>query len=321
MPSPRRTVPGAARETSACQRGARRGDPGAGRRPPGPRRGRLRAVAALPAAPRRARARRSPLVLHRGRRPGRLAHARGRARGAPPRPARPSRPRGPARAGGEPRRRDRRRHAEGLAGHRRTRARRSPRARRRRGFRHSIDAHRRTACHRCRGEQRRRRAVRRLSTAPRTCRPAAAPSPRRHRGPARAAAACSTTGTTSTARVERGYAGRSLWDWHKLPDYLDPRYRDYARANASIGINGTVLTNVNANATSLTAGVPGQGRGAGRRVPALRHPRLPDGALQRADRDRRPEDGRSARPRRAPRGGRRRPTRSTAASPTSAASS
>jgi len=53
--------------------------------------------------------------------------------------------------------------------------------------------------------------------------------------------------------VERGYAGGSLWDWHKLPDYLSPRYTDYARANASIGINGTVLTNVNANATSLTA--------------------------------------------------------------------
>ncbi len=53
--------------------------------------------------------------------------------------------------------------------------------------------------------------------------------------------------------VERGYAGFSLWDWHRLPDYLDPRYTDYARANASLGINGTVLTNVNANATSLTA--------------------------------------------------------------------
>ena len=52
--------------------------------------------------------------------------------------------------------------------------------------------------------------------------------------------------------VERGYAGSSLWDWHKLPDYRAPRYRDYARANASLGINGTVLTNVNANATSLT---------------------------------------------------------------------
>lgn len=52
--------------------------------------------------------------------------------------------------------------------------------------------------------------------------------------------------------VERGYAGFSLWNWHKLPEYLDPRYTDYARANASIGINGTVLTNVNANALVLS---------------------------------------------------------------------
>jgi alpha-glucuronidase len=52
--------------------------------------------------------------------------------------------------------------------------------------------------------------------------------------------------------VERGYAGISIWDWHKLPDYIDQRYIDYARANASIGINGTVLTNVNANAQILT---------------------------------------------------------------------
>ena len=52
--------------------------------------------------------------------------------------------------------------------------------------------------------------------------------------------------------IERGYAGFSLWNWHTLPDYLDKRYTDYARANASIGINGTVLTNVNANATILT---------------------------------------------------------------------
>jgi alpha-glucuronidase len=52
--------------------------------------------------------------------------------------------------------------------------------------------------------------------------------------------------------VERGYAGESIWDWHKLPGWLDPRYTDYARACASVGINGAVLTNVNANATSLT---------------------------------------------------------------------
>ncbi len=53
--------------------------------------------------------------------------------------------------------------------------------------------------------------------------------------------------------VERGYAGSSIWDWHTLPDYINPRYIDYARSNASIGINGTVLTNVNANATFLSA--------------------------------------------------------------------
>ena len=51
--------------------------------------------------------------------------------------------------------------------------------------------------------------------------------------------------------VERGYAGFSIWNWQKLPGYIDSRYTDYARANASIGINGTVLTNVNANALVL----------------------------------------------------------------------
>ncbi|WP_455169764.1 alpha-glucuronidase, partial [Aegicerativicinus sediminis] len=44
----------------------------------------------------------------------------------------------------------------------------------------------------------------------------------------------------------------SIWNWHTLPDYIDQRYIDYARANASIGINGTVLTNVNSNALILT---------------------------------------------------------------------
>lgn len=52
--------------------------------------------------------------------------------------------------------------------------------------------------------------------------------------------------------VERGYAGLSLWNWESLPDSIDPRYKDYARANASTGINGSVLTNVNANALILT---------------------------------------------------------------------
>lgn len=52
--------------------------------------------------------------------------------------------------------------------------------------------------------------------------------------------------------TERGYAGESIWDWHKLPEYKAQRYTDYARANASVGINGTVLNNVNANSLILT---------------------------------------------------------------------
>jgi alpha-glucuronidase len=52
--------------------------------------------------------------------------------------------------------------------------------------------------------------------------------------------------------IERGYAGRSLWNWDELPDTVDSRLRDYARANASLGINGSVLNNVNSNAKSLT---------------------------------------------------------------------
>ena len=52
--------------------------------------------------------------------------------------------------------------------------------------------------------------------------------------------------------IERGYAGFSLWEWFYLPEYRTPRYRDYARACASLGLNGAVLTNVNANALILT---------------------------------------------------------------------
>jgi len=52
--------------------------------------------------------------------------------------------------------------------------------------------------------------------------------------------------------IERGYAGKSLWHWDELPGHVDPRLRDYARANASIGINGAALNNVNANSLILT---------------------------------------------------------------------
>lgn len=52
--------------------------------------------------------------------------------------------------------------------------------------------------------------------------------------------------------IERGYAGYSLWKWDELPNTLSPRYDAYARANASIGINATVLNNVNATPEILT---------------------------------------------------------------------
>ncbi|MDR0332830.1 MAG: alpha-glucuronidase [Dysgonamonadaceae bacterium] len=52
--------------------------------------------------------------------------------------------------------------------------------------------------------------------------------------------------------IERGYAGHSLWLWNELPHTLSPRYQEYARANASIGINATVINSVNANPRILT---------------------------------------------------------------------
>lgn len=51
--------------------------------------------------------------------------------------------------------------------------------------------------------------------------------------------------------IERGYAGHSLWKWEDLPNKISPRYEEYARANASIGINATVLNNVNASPNML----------------------------------------------------------------------
>ncbi len=53
--------------------------------------------------------------------------------------------------------------------------------------------------------------------------------------------------------VERGYAGHSLWLWDELPGRISPRYVQYARANASIGINTVVLNNVNASPQILSS--------------------------------------------------------------------
>ena len=57
--------------------------------------------------------------------------------------------------------------------------------------------------------------------------------------------------------IERGYAGHSIF-WRKGKDAFEVTetdkqlWQEYARANASIGINGTVLNNVNASPSVLT---------------------------------------------------------------------
>lgn len=45
--------------------------------------------------------------------------------------------------------------------------------------------------------------------------------------------------------VERGYGGRSIFHWEELPNKVRPRYDDYARYLASVGINSISLSNVN----------------------------------------------------------------------------
>ena len=45
--------------------------------------------------------------------------------------------------------------------------------------------------------------------------------------------------------IERGYSGKSIYDWGTLPKIKDSRLTDFARANASVGINTVVINNVN----------------------------------------------------------------------------
>jgi len=53
--------------------------------------------------------------------------------------------------------------------------------------------------------------------------------------------------------IERGYAGETLWQWDELPGKVDPRYTDYARACASVGLNASVLNNVNTQPEILSS--------------------------------------------------------------------
>ena len=59
--------------------------------------------------------------------------------------------------------------------------------------------------------------------------------------------------------IERGYSGRSIWAWKKIPagklpmpTDLREKYEEYGRINQSYGINGTVLNNVNAKPEMLS---------------------------------------------------------------------
>lgn len=53
--------------------------------------------------------------------------------------------------------------------------------------------------------------------------------------------------------IERGYAGESIFWNENLEIENEELIKEYARANASIGINGSVLNNVNASPKMLTA--------------------------------------------------------------------
>ena len=61
--------------------------------------------------------------------------------------------------------------------------------------------------------------------------------------------------------IERGYAGKSIFKWEEIKNgkggsiskSLHDRLITYARANASLGINGSVLNNVNASPKMMTA--------------------------------------------------------------------
>ena len=87
-------------------------------------------------------------------------------------------------------------------------------------------------------------AIFRPGAPPKRCPPATPPS---------SATACSSTGTISTEQSSAATRASRSGIGTELPDYVSPQITDYARANASVGINDVTLTNVNASALVLTA--------------------------------------------------------------------
>ena len=123
------------------------------------------------------------------------------------------------------------------------------RAPRRRGLRHSLDERRRPRRDRDRVDGRGGRALRRVPLP--SPDPDAASRSRVSTSPSGrgSSAGCSITGTISTAASSAATPAARCGG----PTASTQRVRDYARANASIGINGTVINSVNANPQSLTA--------------------------------------------------------------------
>ena len=123
-----------------------------------------------------------------------------------------------------------------------------------------------------------------------------------------------TTGTTRPLRRAR-LPGQSIWNWHLLPDWLDPRYTDYARANASSASTAPCSTTSTPTRRSSRRCTWTRSRLAGVLRPYGIRVYL--SALQRAPM----EIGGWTRPirwiQRCSAGGRTRPRRSTRASPTS----
>jgi alpha-glucuronidase len=56
--------------------------------------------------------------------------------------------------------------------------------------------------------------------------------------------------------MERGFSGFSIFNWWELPGHVDPQLTDYARAEASLGINGIVLTNPSGLTTAVSLTEP-----------------------------------------------------------------
>jgi hypothetical protein len=245
--------------------------------------GRQEAVAGLPGADHASGGRR------------RLADAAGGAARNERGFARPARRRAAVRGPGRARGRRGDRHSEELENNQRPRAQGRTEAGRRGGLRHRVRLDRRRARDRHHGQHRHRRALRRVPFSE-----AAADAAGRQRAQDRAGAAhpappaeplgqsephggarirrILAVGLAQAAGLSRsavrGLRARQRFHRNQRRD-PDQRQRQCAGAERSI---------------------PGKIRGAGGGVPALRHPALSRRALELADRDRRPENRRSARP-------------------------